>query len=280
MLVPKPQPEPLLEAITKFKPTFAPLVPTMYIGILNHPDLATSDLTSIKGCFSGSAPLPVEIINSFQEHTGSIIVEGYGLTETTPVTHVNPFHGKRKPGSIGLPITDVECRIVDMETGTKDLPMGESGELLIRGPQVMKSYLNRPDETQKVLTPDGWLHTGDVAKMDEDGYFYIVDRMKDMVLSGGGYNVYPREIEEVLYQHPDVVEASCVGIAHETRGESIKAFLVIREGSHLSQEEVIDFCRGKLATYKLPVAVEVRDELPKSTVGKILKKDLKAEETQ
>ena len=279
VLVPKPQPEPLLEAITKFKPTFAPLVPTMYIGILNHPDLGKSNLTSIKGCFSGSAPLPVEVINSFQEHTGSIIVEGYGMTETTPVTHVNPFHGKRKPGSIGLPITDVECRIVDMETGEKDLPLGESGELLIRGPQVMKEYLSRPDETAKVLTSDGWLHTGDVAKMDEEGYFYIVDRMKDMVLSGG-YNVYPREIEEVLYQHPDVVEASCVGIPHKSRGESIKAFLVVREGAQLTLEDVVDFCKGKLATYKLPVAVEIRDELPKSTVGKILKKDLKAEESQ
>ena len=276
VLIPKPQPEPLLEAITRFKPTFAPLVPTMYIGILNHPDLAKCDLTSIKGCFSGSAPLPLEVISEFEKRTGAIIVEGYGLTETSPVTHVNPFHGKRKVGSIGLPITDVSCRIVDMDTGDTDLPVGESGELLIKGPQVMKAYLNRPDETKKTLSSDGWLHTGDVAKMDEDGYFYIVDRMKDMVLSGG-YNVYPREIEEVLYQHPDVVEASCVGIPHETRGESIKAYLVVREGAHLTLEDVLDFCKGRLAKYKLPVAIEIRDELPKSTVGKILKKDLKAE---
>lgn len=277
VLVPKPQPQPLLESITKFKPTFAPLVPTMYIGILNHPDLAKSDLTSIKGCFSGSAPLPLEVIKEFQECTGSIIVEGYGLTETSPVTHVNPFNNKRKPGSIGLPITDVECRIVDMEKGDTDLPVGESGELLIRGPQVMQGYLNRPDETKKTLTADGWLHTGDVAKMDEEGYFYIVDRMKDMVLSGG-YNVYPREIEEVLYQHPDVMEVSCVGIPHETRGESIKAFLVVKPGCRLTLEDILAFCEGKLARYKLPVAVEIRDVLPKSTVGKILKKDLKREE--
>ncbi|SMC87298.1 long-chain acyl-CoA synthetase [Desulfocicer vacuolatum DSM 3385] len=276
ILVPKPRPDALLETITRFKPTFAPLVPTMYIGILNHPDLARSDLTSLKGCFSGSAPLPMDVINQFQDCTGSIIVEGYGLTETTPVTHVNPFHGKRKPGSIGLPITDVECRIVDMEKGDIDLPPGESGELLIRGPQVMKEYLNRPDETRKVLTADGWLHTGDVARMDDEGYFYIVDRIKDVVLSGG-YNVYPREIEEVLYRHPDVVDAGCVGIPHETRGESIKAFLVLKKGAHLTPKEVIDFCKGKLATYKLPVAVEIREELPKSTVGKILKKDLKRE---
>lgn len=276
VLVPKPQPQPLLEIITKCKPTFAPLVPTMYIGMLNHPDLAESDLTSIKGCFSGSAPLPLEVISEFQERTGAIIVEGYGLTETAPVTHVNPFNGKRKPGSIGLPVSDVECRIVDMENGDTDLAVGESGELLIRGPQVMQGYLHRPDETKKTLTADGWLHTGDVARMDEDGYFYIVDRMKDMVLSGG-YNVYPREIEEVLYQHPDVVEASCVGIPHETRGESVKAFLVVKPGRRLTLEDVLAFCEGKLARYKFPVEIEVRDALPKSTVGKILKKDLKTE---
>lgn len=277
VLVPKPQPEPLLESITRFKPTFAPLVPTMYIGILNHPDLANSDLTSIKGCFSGSAPLPLEVINEFQQKTGSIIVEGFGLTESTPVTHVNPFNGRRKQGSIGVPVPDTECRIVNMDDGVTDMPVGEPGELLIRGPQIMKGYLGRPDETAKTLTDDGWLHTGDVAKMDEEGYFYIVDRMKDMILSGG-YNVYPRDIDEVLYEHPKVVEACCVGIPHPTRGEAVKAFIVVKDGETVTQEEIIEFCKGKLATYKLPIAVEVRTELPKSTVGKILRKDLKAEE--
>ncbi len=279
ILVPKPQPEPLLEAISKFRPTFAPLVPTMYIGMLNHPDMKNTDLTSIKGCFSGSAPLPLEIITRFQEVTGSVIVEGYGLTESTPVTHVNPFNGNCKQGSIGIPIPDVECRIVDVNDGVNDVPQGKSGELLMRGPQIMKAYLNRPDETAKTLTEDGWLHTGDIAKMDEDGYFYIVDRMKDMILSGG-FNVYPRDIEEVLYEHPGIAEASCVGIPHATRGEAVKAFIVLKQGETVTQEEVIEFCAGKLAKYKLPIEVEIKQELPKSTVGKILKKDLKADELE
>lgn len=279
ILVPKPQPEPLLETIAKFKPTFAPLVPTMYIGMLNHPSIKGTDLTSIKGCFSGSAPLPLEVINQFEKATGSVIVEGYGLTESTPVTHINPFNGKCKQGSIGIPIPDLECRIVSVDDGVTQMPQGDSGELLMRGPQVMKAYLNRPDETEKTLTKDGWLHTGDIAKMDEDGYFYIVDRMKDMVLSGG-FNVYPRDIEEILYEHPSILEASCVGIPHETRGEAVKAFIVLKQGETLTQEEAIQFCATRLAKYKLPVEVEIREELPKSTVGKILKKDLKAEEME
>ncbi|MBU2627372.1 MAG: long-chain fatty acid--CoA ligase [Proteobacteria bacterium] len=277
VLVPKPQPEPLLEAISKFKVTFAPLVPTMYIGILDHPDLAHTDLTSIKGCFSGSAPLPLEVINNFQEKTGSIIVEGFGLTESTPVTHVNPFNGVRKQGSIGLPIPDTECKIVDLEDPEREMPIGEAGELLIRGPQVMKGYLNKPDETKKTLTKDGYLCTGDVAKMDEDGYFYIVDRIKDMIISGG-YNVYPRDIDEVLFEHPKILEACCIGIPHEKRGEAVKAFVILKEGKEMTEREVIDYCDTKLAKYKLPVAVEFRHELPKSNVGKILRKDLRIEE--
>ncbi|MCF6247217.1 MAG: long-chain fatty acid--CoA ligase [Desulfobacula sp.] len=277
VLVPKPQPAPLLEAISKFKVTFAPLVPTMYIGILDHPDLAHTDLTSIKGCFSGSAPLPIEVINNFQEKTGSIIVEGFGLTESTPVTHINPFKGIRKQGSIGLPIPDTECRIVDLEDNTKEMPIGEPGELLIRGPQVMKGYLNKPEETEKTITQDNFLCTGDVAKMDEDGYFYIVDRIKDMIISGG-YNVYPRDIDEVLFEHPSILEACCIGILHPKRGEAVKAFIVLKKGKSLTSKEVIDYCGSKLAKYKLPVAVEFRSELPKSNVGKILRKDLRIQE--
>ena len=171
VLVPKPQPEPLLEAISKFKVTFAPMVPTMYIGLLNHPDIDNTDLTSIKGCFSGSAPLPLEVISNFQQKTGSIIVEGYGLTESTPVTHINPFFGNRKQGSIGTPIPETECKIVDIDNKTTEMPVGEAGELLMRGPQIMKGYHNRPDETAKTLLEGGWLCTGDVAKMDDEGYF-------------------------------------------------------------------------------------------------------------
>ncbi len=276
VLVPKPQPEQLLEAIRKFKPTFAPLVPTMYIGILNHPDIAKTDLTSIKGCFSGSAPLPVDVIKNFEQKTGAVIVEGYGLTESSPVTHVNPFRGQRKVGSIGIPIPDTECRIVDLNDGVTDVPTGETGELLLKGPQIMKGYWNMPDETAATLV-DGWLYTGDIAKMDEEGYFYIVDRKKDMIISGG-YNVYPRDIDEVFYEHPKVQEACSIGIPHPHRGEAIKVFVVLKAGEAATQEELIAYCEGKLAKYKLPTEIEFRDELPKTNVGKILRKDLRAEE--
>ncbi len=279
ILVPKPQPEPLLEAIGKFKPTFAPLVPTMFIGMLNHPGIGKTDMSSIKGCFSGSAPLPVEIIKEFEEKSGGVIVEGFGLTESSPVTHVNPFSdGKRKVGSVGVPLPDTGCRIVDLSDKITDMPIGESGELLVKGPQVMKGYWNREGETEKTLV-DGWLHTGDIAMMDEEGYVYIVDRIKDMVISGG-YNVYPRDIDEVLYEHPKVQEACAIGIPHPTRGEAIKVFVVLKENEMATQEELIEFCKGKLARYKLPTEVEFREDLPKSTVGKVLRKDLRTEEEE
>jgi long-chain acyl-CoA synthetase len=277
ILIPKPQPEPLIKAIQKFKPTFAPLVPTMYIGIVNHPDIDKIDLTSIKGCFSGSAPLPVEVIKDFEMKTGAVIVEGYGLTESSPVTHINPFAGgKRKVGSIGVPIPDTECRIVDLIDGITDLPTGESGELLVKGPQVMKGYWNNDPETAATLT-QGWLHTGDIAEMDEEGYFYIVDRKKDMILSGG-LNVYPRDIEEVFYENPKVQEAAAIGIPHPTRGESVKVFVTLKDGATATQEELIEYCQDKMARFKLPTEIEFRDELPKTNVGKILKKELRAEE--
>ncbi len=279
ILVPKPQPASLLKAISRFKPSFAPLVPTMYIGLLNHPDIDRADLTSIKGCFSGSAPLPVEIIRAFEEKTGAVIVEGYGLTETTPVTHINPFNRKkRKIGSIGLPISDTLCRIVDLETGEADVPVGKSGELLVKGPQVMKGYRNMPEETRQVLSADGWLHTGDIAKMDEDGFFYIVDRKKDLIISGG-YNVYPRDIEEVFYEHPKVQEACAVGIPHKSRGEAAKVFVVLKAGETATEAELLDYCRDKLAKYKWPVAIAFKESLPKTNVGKILKRDLRAMES-
>jgi long-chain acyl-CoA synthetase len=277
ILVPKPQPEALVETIRNFKPTFAPLVPTMYIGMLNHPDIDKVDMTSIKGCFSASAPLPLEVISDFENKTGAVIVEGYGLTETSPVTHINPFaDGKRKVGSIGVPISDTECRIVDLDDGNTDVPVGETGELLIKGPQVMKGYWNNPEETAKTLI-DEWLYTGDIAKMDEEGYFYIVDRKKDMIISGG-YNVYPRDIEEVFYENPKIQEACAIGIPHPTRGEAVKIFAVLKEGETATQEELVEYCTGKLAKYKLPTEIEFRDELPKTNVGKILKKELRTEE--
>jgi len=278
VLIPKPQPEPLLEAIEKFKPTFAPLVPTMFIGLLNHPSLTKTDMTCLKGCFSGSAPLPVEVLRKFEEVTGAVIVEGYGLTESSPVTHINPFGGQRKIGSIGIPIPDTDCKVVDVATGENEVPSGERGELCIKGPQVMAGYWNMPEETASTLR-DGWLHTGDITTMDEDGYFYIVDRKKDMIISGG-YNVYPRDIDEVLYENPKVKEACAIGIPHPKRGEAIKCFVVLKDGETATAEEIIEFCREKLATYKLPAEIEFRSELPKTNVGKILRKDLRVEETK
>ncbi len=279
ILVPKPQPEQLLEAFRKFKPSFAPLVPTMFIGMLAHPDIKKTDLSCIKGCFSGSAPLPIEVIKEFEDISGGVIVEGFGMTETCPVTHMNPFNpAKRKVGSVGIPVPDTIARIVDIETGTKEMPVGVEGELVVKGPQVMKGYHNRPDATAETIR-DGWLHTGDIAKMDEDGYFYIVDRIKDMIISGG-YNVYPRDIEEVLYEHPKVMEACSIGIPHKQRGESVKAFIVLKESETATAEELISFCEKHLAKYKLPTEIEFRDELPKTNVGKILRKDLRKEELQ
>ncbi|MCX5853046.1 MAG: long-chain fatty acid--CoA ligase [Deltaproteobacteria bacterium] len=278
VLVPRPQPEPLLEAIRNFRPTFAPLVPTMYIGMLNHPDLKKTDMGSIKGAFSGSAPLPVEVIHDFEKMTGAVIVEGFGLTETTPVTHVNPFGGVRKVGSIGVPISDTDARVVDLDTGLQDVPVGERGELILKGPQIMKGYKDMSDETANTLR-NGWCYTGDIATMDEDGYFYIVDRKKDMIISGG-FNVYPRDIDEVLYQHPKVQEACSIGVSDPKRGENIKVFVVLKEGETATGEELIEYCKTKLAKYKLPSEIEFRKELPKTNVGKILRKQLKAEEME
>jgi long-chain acyl-CoA synthetase len=276
ILVPKPQPEPLLETIGKFRPTFAPLVPTMYIGMLSHPSINQTDLTCIKGCFSGSAPLPLEVIRDFESKTGAVIVEGFGMTESSPVTHINPFGGERKVGSIGIPISDTEARIVDLNEGTQEMPIGETGELVVRGPQVMQGYWQRPDATAETLV-DGWLHTGDIAKMDEDGYFYIVDRKKDMIICGG-YNVYPRDIEEVLFEHPQIAEATAIGVPHPSRGEQVKVFVVLKMGEKATAEDIIGYCKDKLATYKLPTEIEFLEELPKTNVGKVLKKDLRAEE--
>jgi len=276
ILIPTPRPENLLAAIRKHKPTFAPLVPTMYIAMLNHPHIRKTKMTSIKGCFSGSAPLPLEVIRKFEGLTGAAISEGFGLSESSPITHANPFNGVRKVGSVGLPFPDTECRIVDLIDGTHDVPVGETGELLVSGPQVMKGYWHNPRETAATLR-DGWLFTGDIARMDPDGYFFIVDRKKDMVISGG-HKVYPREIEEVLYSHPGVKEACAVGIPHPIRGEQIKVFVVPSEGNPATGEELKAYCQTRLAEYKRPTRMEFRKELPKSDVGKILKKVLREEE--
>lgn len=277
VMIPRPQPDQLLEAIRKFKPTFIFLVPTMYIGILNHPDFDKVDMKSIKFCGSGAAALPVQVIEKIQKKTGSPLMEGYGMTEASPITHVNPFGGLRKPGSVGVPIQNTLSRIVDLKDGITPVPVGEVGEIVFKGPQVMKGYLNMPDETAEALK-GGWLHSGDLGKMDEDGYFYVVDRKKDMVVSGG-YNVYPKEIEDVYLEHPKVAEAAAIGVPHPTRGEQVKLMLVLKEGEKATEEEMIEYCSDKLAKYKWPTMVEFRSELPKSAVGKILKHVLREEKT-
>jgi len=268
--------EDVLKAIDKYRPTLFPGAPTIYVAIINHPDVQKYDLKSIKACISGSAPLPVEVQKRFEELTGGRLVEGYGLSEASPVTHCNPVYGLRKVGCIGLPFPDTVSKIVDLETGEKEVPIGETGELVLKGPQVMKGYWNRPDETASTLR-DGWLYTGDIAKMDEDGYTYIVDRKKEMILASG-YNIYPREIEEVLYEHPKVKEAAAIGVPDKYRGETVKVFIVLKEGEEATAEEIIDFCRDKLAKYKVPKLVEFREELPKTIVGKVLRRVLVEEE--
>lgn len=276
ILLPRFQVDDCLEAINAYRPTRFPGVPTMYIGIINHPRVKEYNISSIQVCSSGSAPMPIEALRRFEELTGGKISEGYGLTEASPVTHANPFSGKRKVGSIGLPRPDTDARIVDLETGQRDLPPGEEGELCIRGPQVMRGYWNRPDETARALR-HGWLYTGDIAKMDEEGYFYIVDRKKDMIICGG-FNVYPREVEEALYLNPKILEAAVLGVPDPYRGETVKAFVVLKPGEKATAEEIIDSCRQNLARFKVPTLVEFRQELPKSHVGKILRKVLREEE--
>jgi long-chain acyl-CoA synthetase len=237
------------------------------------PHLDRCGFNSLRLCMSGGAPLPVEVREKFEALTGGKLVEGYGLTETSPVTHINPPTGSPKAGSIGLPVANTEARIVDMETGERELPVGEIGELVIRGPQVMKGYWNKPEETAQVLR-DGWLHTGDIARKDADGYFYIVDRMKDMIIAGG-YNIYPREVEEVLWEFPRIQEAAVIGVPDSYRGETVKAFVVLQPGVSATSDEIIAFCRGRLAAYKVPRLVVFRDSLPKSSVGKYLRRKLR-----
>lgn len=268
----------IMASIGKHRATFYPAVPTMYVAINTHPQTKEFDLTSIQACLSGAAPLPREVQERFQTITGSKLVEAYGLTESSPATHVNPLE-RNRIGTIGVPWPDTDATIVDADTGEEELAPGEIGELIIQGPQVMKGYWQRPTETANVLRehpslgPGSWLHTGDIARMDEEGYFQIVDRKKDMIICGG-FNVYPRDVEEVLYQYPAVKEAAVVGIPDDYRGESVKAFVVLQEGMECSEEEIIAFCGERLARYKVPVRVEFRTDLPKSAVGKVLRREL------
>ena len=270
-----------MEVLQREKITLYPGVPTMYIAIINHPKVVDYDLRTIKVCLSGSAALPVEVAQKWEEITGGKLVEGFGMSECSPVATANPIFGQVRVGSIGMPLPDTECAVVSLEMNEAGdyqfLAPGQEGEIVVRGPQVMKGYYNNPDETAKTIDKDGWLHTGDIAKMDKDGYFYIVDRKKDLIIAGG-YNIVPREVEEVLFMHPKVMEAAVIGVPDAQRGEVVKAFVVLKEGATATPEEIRNFCKEKLAPYKVPTHVEFRKELPKTQVGKVLRRTLLDEE--
>lgn len=279
LLLPKFDPVETAKAIRQYKASLFPGVASMYAAVAYHAEKGKVDISSVKVCVSGGGPLPREVHDRFVKATGAKLVEGYGLSEASPVTHCNPiWEGENRIGSIGLPFPDTDCKIVDLETGTKELPPGEVGELVIKGPQVMKGYWNKPEETAQTLR-EGWLYTGDIASMDEDGYFRIVDRKKELVIVGG-FNVYPREVEEVLYQHPKILEAAVVGVKHPLRGEMVKAFVVLKEGEHATETELISFCRERLAGYKVPREITFVKELPKTPAGKVLKWVLKQQAEQ
>ena len=276
VLLPNPRDIPaIVKSVTKHRVTLFMGLPAFFNAINNYPGVENVDISCVKSCFSGSAPLPVEVLEKFERLTGSRIVEGFGLTETSPVTHANPM-GRRKVGSIGVPFVETDSKIVDLETGTRDLPPGQDGELVIKGPQVMRGYWNKPEETALALR-DGWLYTGDIARMDEEGYFFIVGRKKDMIIVSG-YNVYPDEVDGVLMSHPSVIEAATIGVPDAQRGESVKSFVVLRPGMTATAEEIAAYCRDSLAAYKVPRAIEFRAELPKSPVLKILRRELRDQE--
>ncbi len=264
----------VLTSIQKYKTTIFPGVPAQYNAINNFPDVKAGkyNLSSIKACISGSAPLMRETKEKFESLTGGKLVEGYGLSEAPTATHCNPLFGEVRTGSIGLPFPDVDCRIISLEDGITPLNVGEEGELCILGPQVMKGYHNMPTETANTLR-DGWLYTGDIAKMDQDGYFYIVDRKKELI-KPSGYQVWPREVEEVISSYPKVLEVGVAGVEDAYRGETVKAWVVLKPGETATEEEIRNYCKKNLAAFKVPTEVEFRTELPKTTVGKVLRREL------
>ncbi|HZJ85044.1 MAG TPA: long-chain fatty acid--CoA ligase [Syntrophomonadaceae bacterium] len=263
----------LLEAIKQHQPTIWSAVPAMIIAINNHPETPKYDIGSIKVIISGSSAIAVDAIKKFEEISGAVVIEGYGLSESSCVLTVNPIY-KRKIGTVGVPMADVDIKIVDLEEGTQEMPIGEPGELIARAPQIMSEYWRNEEET-KIAMRDGWLYTGDIATMDEDGYITIVDRKKDMIICSG-FNVYPQDIDEVLYSHPKVLDACAIGIPDEKRGESPKAYVVLKNGENATEEELRNFCRRRLTAYKVPRYIEFIDELPRTHVGKPDRKGLRA----
>ncbi len=280
LLFPKPPEDwgDLLAAIQKWRVTLFPGVAALYNAINNYPRVKQYDLTSIRACLSGAGPLPEQIQKRFEELTGARLIEGYGLTESSPVTHANPLYDRRKTGTIGLPVPNTDSKIVDSETGTKDLGPNQVGELAVRGPQVMLGYFNR-EEKNKLVLRDGWLFTGDLGMMDEEGYFIIVDRKKDMI-KRSGYSVFPREVEELLYRNDHVLECAVIGVPDDKVGEEIKAFIALKPAARgkISEQDIIAWAKDNMAAYKYPRLVEFRDEIPKGTANKILRRALKEEE--
>ena len=273
VLMPNPRDMPqLIASISKHRVTLFPAVPAMFNAIVNAQGVEKLDLTSVRSCFSGSAPLPPDILQRFEKMTGGKIVEGYGLTETSPVTHANPLDGRRKIGSIGVPLPNTDMKVVSLEDGTTEVGVGKQGELLLKGPQVMRGYWNAPEQTAAAFT-DGWFRTGDIAAVDADDYTFIVGRKKDMIIAGG-YNIYPDEIDAVLVAHPAVLEAATVGIPDPKRGETVKSFVVLRPGQRATADELTEYCRRELAAYKVPRSFAFLDELPKSSALKILRREL------
>jgi long-chain acyl-CoA synthetase len=269
-LVPRFDAGKVLEVIERDRATVFGGVPTMYAALLHHPERERFDVSCLDLCVSGGAPMPVEVLRGFDEAFGAKVLEGYGLSETTGMGSFNPPDRERKAGSIGVPVGGTEIRLVDSED--KDVPHGEPGELVMRGPFVMRGYWNRADATSEVMR-DGWFHTGDIATVDEDGYYFIVDRKKDLIIRGG-YNVYPRELEEVLYEHPAVLEAAVLGVPHESLGEEVGAAVVLKDGESADPDEIRAYMKQRVAAYKYPRVVWIADELPKGPTGKILKREI------
>jgi long-chain acyl-CoA synthetase len=277
VLVPNPRDiKDLVESITRYRVTLFSALPALFVAINGYPGIDRLDVSSIKACFSGSAPLPVEVLRRFEALTGGKITEAYGLTETSPVAHANPLNGVRKIGSVGVPVPGTYMKIVDVETGRRELPIGEEGELCIRGPQVMAGYWNHPAETANTLRGE-WVYTGDLARVDEQGYTYIVGRKKELIVASG-YNVYPDEIDGVLYTHPAVSESATIGVPDPRRGETVKSFVVLEPGSRATEEDLIRYCREQLAAYKVPRSVEFIEQLPKNAMLKTLRRELRDRE--
>ena len=272
-LVPKPEPGAIVEMLSKFKPTFLPGVPTIYTGLLRNEKFRKMNLSFVKGYFGGAAPLPEDTLSQLRQLHGAIIYDVYGATENTAFATVTPWGGKVKFGTVGVPLPGTDIKIVDLDTGTRELPPKEAGEICIKGPQVMSGYYKKPEETAQALK-DGWFYTGDIGFFDEDGYLTISDRKKDMICASG-FNIYPKEVDEILFGHPKILEACCIGVPDEYRGETVKAYIVVQSGETLTEQEVIAYCKGKMTGYKVPAQVEFIDQLPKSAIGKIMRREVR-----